>query len=324
MDPTSRSTAVPPPRPGLAPRTTTWTTAKSYLTLLSLDPEFDPERYHYSRPVLTRLATRRYTSRPRLTRRNRPYFGPDTSVYDSFSTIDTRASRHSAGRRQDERLARKPSNASSVYSTDTSEEEPYHVFSPRRKWMVIAMVGFAGVFSGISSNMYFPALDQIATTLNVSTNDVNLSITSYLVMQGVAPVVWSAYADRIGRRPIYIASFVVYLASNVMLSFSPNFAVLVVGRAVQAAGSASTVSIGELLLRGLIGANGVGVGRKWIGMLRTNRERRHAGHCITSGTGRLHQFLPSKYVASLLSVLLIFAHTLDSQSATSPSPAVPS
>jgi MFS family permease len=64
-------------------------------------------------------------------------------------------------------------------------------------------------------------------------------------MQGLAPVVWSALADRLGRRPIYIASFSVYIVANIALSITPNFAVLVIFRGLQAAGSASTVSIGN-------------------------------------------------------------------------------
>lgn len=39
---------------------------------------------------------------------------------------------------------------------------PYHVFSHRRKWAIVILIGIAGLFSGLSSNIYFPALDAIA------------------------------------------------------------------------------------------------------------------------------------------------------------------
>jgi hypothetical protein len=42
-------------------------------------------------------------------------------------------------------------------------EEPYHVFNKGQKWVLILIIGAAGLFSGLSSNIYFPALDQIAT-----------------------------------------------------------------------------------------------------------------------------------------------------------------
>lgn len=41
-------------------------------------------------------------------------------------------------------------------------KEPYHVFSHRMKWTIVILIGVAGLFSGLSSNIYFPALDAIA------------------------------------------------------------------------------------------------------------------------------------------------------------------
>jgi hypothetical protein len=43
-----------------------------------------------------------------------------------------------------------------------ASEPLYHVFSNKRKWAVVIMIGVAGLFSGLSSNIYFPALDVIA------------------------------------------------------------------------------------------------------------------------------------------------------------------
>ncbi|KAJ0329020.1 hypothetical protein COL922a_012968 [Colletotrichum nupharicola] len=124
-----------------------------------------------------------------------------------------------------------------------SPDPPYHVFSKNEKWMVIVIIGAAGLFSGLSSNIYFPSLDAIAQDLKVSLNMVSLTITSYLIIQGISPLLWGSISDVLGRRPIYIASFAVYIVANLALSFSPSFAILLVFRGLQAAGSASTVSI---------------------------------------------------------------------------------
>lgn len=80
--------------------------------------------------------------------------------------------------------------------------------------------------------------------LKVSASQVSLTITSYLIMQAVTPLLWGPMSDTLGRRPTYIASMGVYIGANVALSFSPNYAVLLIFRGLQAAGSASTVSIG--------------------------------------------------------------------------------
>ncbi|KID62568.1 Major facilitator superfamily transporter, partial [Metarhizium hybridum] len=134
---------------------------------------------------------------------------------------------------------------------DLLEQEvnpPFHVFSRRRKWFIIVTIGVAGLFSGLSSNIYLPSLAAIAKRfkdLQVSLGDVSLTITTYLVVQGVSPLFWGSLSDTLGRRPIYIYSFSVYIVSNIVLSLSPNFPVLLVFRGLQAAGSASTVSIGN-------------------------------------------------------------------------------
>ena len=42
------------------------------------------------------------------------------------------------------------------------EERPYHVFTKKEKWLVTIIIALAGLFSPLSSNIYFPALGAIA------------------------------------------------------------------------------------------------------------------------------------------------------------------
>jgi hypothetical protein len=58
-------------------------------------------------------------------------------------------------------------------------KESYHIFTPRQKWSLIFIISAAGLFSGLSSNIYFPAETQIAkvsqtprTTQVIHTDDV--------------------------------------------------------------------------------------------------------------------------------------------------------
>lgn len=48
------------------------------------------------------------------------------------------------------------------------QEKPYHAFSKEQKWRVVVMIGVAGLFSGLSSNIYFPSLDAIARVRRVT------------------------------------------------------------------------------------------------------------------------------------------------------------
>lgn len=46
-------------------------------------------------------------------------------------------------------------------------ETPYHVFTLAKKKKLVYIVSAAGIFSPLSSNIYFPALGRIATASNM-------------------------------------------------------------------------------------------------------------------------------------------------------------
>ncbi|KAH6633844.1 major facilitator superfamily domain-containing protein [Chaetomium sp. MPI-SDFR-AT-0129] len=108
---------------------------------------------------------------------------------------------------------------------DAGPDPPYHVFTTRKKWQIVYIVSLAGLFSPLSSNIYFPALGDIA--------------------KGLAPSFWGPLSDTRGRRITFIGTFAVYLVANIALAFSDDeFEILMAFRAVQAAGSAATISVG--------------------------------------------------------------------------------
>lgn len=73
---------------------------------------------------------------------------------------------------------------------------------------------------------------------------VTLTVTIYMIVQGLAPSFWGSFSDVLGRRMIFVGTFVVYIVSNIALAVSTNYGELMAFRALQAAGSAATISIG--------------------------------------------------------------------------------
>ncbi|KAJ8064641.1 hypothetical protein OCU04_006964 [Sclerotinia nivalis] len=137
------------------------------------------------------------------------------------------------------------SSANSLYvAKKESEEPPYHIFSMAQKKQLVYLVSFAGLFSPLSSNIYFPSLKEISTDLHVSLSLVSLTVTVYMIVQGLAPSFWGPISDTKGRRITFMGTFIVYLASNIGLALSKDFTSLMVLRAIQAAGSAATIAVG--------------------------------------------------------------------------------
>ncbi|KAK7967025.1 uncharacterized protein PG986_001302 [Apiospora aurea] len=122
-------------------------------------------------------------------------------------------------------------------STSEPPPEPYTVFKPSQKILISLITSFAAMFSTMSSFVYLPALVPISADLDVSLFLINLTVTSYLVVAGVAPAFMGDMADQNGRRPVYILMFSLMIASNIGMALQTSFPALLVLRMVQSAGS---------------------------------------------------------------------------------------
>jgi MFS family permease len=125
-----------------------------------------------------------------------------------------------------------------------AENAPYSIFTPKQKALIVFLVSWAATFSGFSGNIYFPAIPTIASDLSVSTELVNITVTTYLIFQGLSPSIWGAIADVKGRRVTYICTFAVYLGACIGLAKTRHYYQLVILRCLQSAGSASTIALG--------------------------------------------------------------------------------
>lgn len=112
----------------------------------------------------------------------------------------------------------------------------YSTFSTSQIWSIVFLCGLAGFFSPFSAFTYFPALEDVAESLNTTLSLVYVSVTVYLVTQGVIPAFFGDLADQIGRRPVYIVALTVYFAACIGLALQRSYAPLLVLRILQSAG----------------------------------------------------------------------------------------
>ncbi|KAF5313949.1 hypothetical protein D9758_018685 [Tetrapyrgos nigripes] len=131
-------------------------------------------------------------------------------------------------------------------SASAEEEPPYSVYNKREKWFLVLLIAASGLFSPLTANVYFPAIPTIANAFHKSTELINLTVTMYMVFQGISPMFFGALADYVGRRLIYAACLAILSVSCVGLALTPTNAywLLMVLRCLQAAGSTSTIALG--------------------------------------------------------------------------------
>jgi len=119
----------------------------------------------------------------------------------------------------------------------------YSAFGVWTKRYIVIMVTWAAFVSPTSANIYFPALNPLKQELHTSTTLINLTLTSYMIFQGLAPTIFGDLADMAGRRPAYILAFIIYLAANIGLALQDSYAALFVLRCLQSSGSSGAIAL---------------------------------------------------------------------------------
>ncbi|KAF4966235.1 hypothetical protein FZEAL_10675 [Fusarium zealandicum] len=120
----------------------------------------------------------------------------------------------------------------------------YSAFSKNTKRWITAMATVASFVSPLTANIYFPALNPISEDLGVSVSLINITLTSYMIFQGLSPTVFGDLGDMAGRRPAYILAFLIYICANIGLALQRDYVALLVLRCVQSAGSSGTLVLG--------------------------------------------------------------------------------
>lgn len=147
-------------------------------------------------------------------------------------------------------------NSSAHVSPDDPDTEPdpevlvrqpsgpvYSVFSPGMKRWIILVVTFTSFISPMTAvstrasdllswnyiradqtwqNIYFPALNPIAHDLGVDVSLINLTLTTYMVFQGIAPTIFGDFGDMAGRRPAFIVAVLIYIVGASPSSHLPT------------------------------------------------------------------------------------------------------
>ena len=116
-------------------------------------------------------------------------------------------------------------------------DSPYSAFTSLQKKQIALLVALATMFSPLSSFIYYPCIDSIAKDLGVTVELINLTITSYMIVSGIAPAIIGDFADMVGRRPIYMITFTIYFAANVGLAAQRSYPALLILKMIQSAGA---------------------------------------------------------------------------------------
>jgi DHA1 family bicyclomycin/chloramphenicol resistance-like MFS transporter len=108
----------------------------------------------------------------------------------------------------------------------------------------------------ISTDLYLPSLPSLARYFAVGVDDIQLTLSVFLVGLATAQLVYGPLSDRFGRRPVLLVGLAIYVVASVVCMLAPSVRVLVVARFVQAVGACVGPVLGRAVVRDVYGREG--------------------------------------------------------------------
>lgn len=123
---------------------------------------------------------------------------------------------------------------------------------------LLATLGFIGAVGPFATDLYLASFTDIAGELRTDAAWVQLTLAAFMVGMGSGQLVLGPLSDGRGRRPVLIASLVVFVLSGTATVFAPSIGVLVALRFVQGASGSAGIVIARAVAADLsTGANAV-------------------------------------------------------------------
>ncbi len=112
---------------------------------------------------------------------------------------------------------------------------PYH-------WLVLTVTSIGVLVVGLNASTLNVALPTVVRHFHASPLAASWMLLSYMLANAVLILFFGRLADIVGRERLYLTGFFILTAASLLLGVSPNVAVLIFFRVVQAVGAALIIT----------------------------------------------------------------------------------
>ena len=121
---------------------------------------------------------------------------------------------------------------------------PYTLFTANHKRRLTILMASASLASTLTATSYLPLIPILQRSYDVSAQEINLTLTVYSIVQSVTPAIFAPLSDTLGRRPISILTYLIYVVASLGMALNQSSYVgLILLRGLQAFGASACVSI---------------------------------------------------------------------------------
>lgn len=110
------------------------------------------------------------------------------------------------------------------------------------KWIILLIVVMFTFMATLDGSIVNVALPVMTKSLGVSTSDIQLVVTSYLITISALILVFGRLGDMIGKTRVFKFGIALFTLSSLLCGITSSFTMLIVSRILQAIGAAATMA----------------------------------------------------------------------------------
>jgi len=112
----------------------------------------------------------------------------------------------------------------------------------------IITVAMVSAFGLLASDVYLPAMPDMAHEFAVSPSQISQTISVYLLALAVCQLFYGPLSDRLGRKPVLFAGIAIYIVGSLGCAMAESYSAFLCLRLLQGAGAAAGLVIGRALI----------------------------------------------------------------------------
>lgn len=113
----------------------------------------------------------------------------------------------------------------------------------------IALLSLISAFSALSTDMYLPALPDMAAQYQVSTHALGNTLGAYFLGLAFGQLIYGPLSDRFGRRPPLFFGLIIYIIASFCCAIAASHGEFLIYRVLQALGGCAGVVIARAAIR---------------------------------------------------------------------------
>jgi len=121
---------------------------------------------------------------------------------------------------------------------------------PPTRGIVLLLAALAAI-GALSTNIILPAFPAIGAGLGVSSAQLGLTLSVFFVVFAVGQLIVGPLSDAFGRRRLVIGGLLTFAGGSLVCALAPDISVLILGRAIQAAGVCAASVLARAIARDL-------------------------------------------------------------------------